>query len=528
MLNRSSYFKGVLLLAMLVIMQCFAQAQKFSKSELKELEEADQLMEFADYWNALKIYRSIYFEHKNDAALNYKMGFCSFHLRKYQQDALDYFEKASNQNHVPAYLYLGQSYHLEMRFDEALQYYKKYMAESTLEDSASRAVSRFIEVSHRAKQMVNDKKAFTVKNMGLAVNSRYPDYAPVITADESMLVFTSRRAESTGRLRDPYNEFYEDVYFSMNDGEKWQDAESIGKNINTATHDACVGGTPDGKRLIIYRTNKEMTGGDLYWTFANSEGWQKPKKFDERINSDWQEASATYSSDGNIMIFSSSRPGGFGGKDLYRSIRFGNGDWSLPVNLGPQVNSSFDEDGPFLHPDNRSLFFSSRGHTTMGGYDVFSVTRTDSGSWSIPQNVGYPLNTVSDDIYFVLSGDGKRGYYSSNTEGGFGEQDIYEVYMPENRLNLNVVKGFVLEKGSDQPVQAELTLINQDDRSMEGFYLSNATSGKYLLILVPGRDYKIIVEAEGYGTQTISMNYADKKGLNEIFRDLKLPKLTEE
>ena len=207
------------------------------------------------------------------------------------------------------------------------------------------------------------------------------------------------------------------------------------------------------------------------------------------------------------MYFSSNRPGGYGGKDIYRCVRFGNGDWSLPLNLGPVINTAHDDDAPFLLADDETMYFSSKGHQTIGGYDVFK-TKLEEGSWKQPTTMGYPINTVDDDIYFSVTSDEEVAYYSSGKSGGEGGQDIYQINMFDRSLFVTIVKGYI--KGSNnEPLKGKITVIDEATNKVQGIYRSNDKTGKYLMILSPKKTYKLIVDVKKHETlnDNITLNF---------------------
>jgi hypothetical protein len=227
-----------------------------------------------------------------------------------------------------------------------------------------------------------------------------------------------------------------------------------------------------------------------------------PEKLPSPINTkDYTSPSATLSADGQTIYFSSNRPGGFGKKDIYRAVKLPNGKWSKALNLGSIINTEEDEDSPFIHPDGKTLYFSSRSHKNMGGYDIFKTTLSEEGHWSEPVNMGYPVNTPDDDIYFALSLNGQTGYYSSDRPGGFGGSDIYLIHFPENDLGLTVFKGIVVSADSaDRPISAAISLFDSKTGNQEGIYNTNPLTGKFIFILKWDGEYQMRVEAKGYNS----------------------------
>jgi outer membrane protein OmpA-like peptidoglycan-associated protein len=271
---------------------------------------------------------------------------------------------------------------------------------------------------------------YSITNVGTAINSELWDYAPVVNADETVMIFTSRRGPDQGNLNENVfddNFYYEDIFISKKSGGEWQAAENIGPVVNTKYHDSNLGFSPDGKTLYIY---SDEGNGDIYYTNNLSEDtWSEPIGLSDNINSSgYNEKSVSQSADGNTLFFASNRPGGNGGFDIYYSTKNKKGEWGPSKNLGRVINTDGDEDGPFIQFDGKTLYFSSTGHDGMGGFDIFkSEYDSASNEWSNPENMGYPLNTPDDDIYFVMTKDGKTGYYATVREEGMGYNDIYRV-----------------------------------------------------------------------------------------------------
>jgi outer membrane protein OmpA-like peptidoglycan-associated protein/tetratricopeptide (TPR) repeat protein len=332
---------------------------------------------------------------------------------------------------------IGQGYQYGYEFDNALEYYKKYkekLESNTGYSGADKApmsdVEKRIEECIIGNKLMNNPVKYSITNVGTAINSESWDYAPVVNADETVMIFTSRRGPGEGNLNENVfddNFYYEDIFLSKKSGGEWQTAENIGPVVNTKYHDSNFGYSPDGKTLYIY---SDEGNGDIYFTNNLSEDtWSEPFALNDNINSSgYSEKSVSQSADGSTLFFSSNRPGGNGGFDIYYSTKNRKDEWGASKNLGKVINTEGDEDGSFIQYDGKTLYFSSTGHNGMGGFDIFK-SEYDSASqeWSNPENMGYPLNTPDDDVYFVMTKDGKTGYYSTVREEGMGYTDIYRV-----------------------------------------------------------------------------------------------------
>ncbi|MBI4932199.1 MAG: PD40 domain-containing protein [Bacteroidetes bacterium] len=485
---------------------CFAQnentGKKIQRKVLRYERKADIYFYNSDFQSAFSLYQQAYGMDTTNVQVSFKTGICLYNFKKYKQSSLPYFEKALRGGISDANYYLGNLHHLNGKFDEAIHSFVECKKKSDKKIFSDEEVDFLISKCKTAKEMIRTPLNVKIENIGNGINSEFPDYVPVISADESLLIFTSRRKGSTGNQLDPNGDYFEDVYVSHKKDSVWSVPKSISANINTPTHDACVGLSADGELLFLYRTSKDLLSGDLYFSSFNGKDWTVPEKFPSEINTtDYTEPSASISADGQVLYFSSNRPGGFGKKDIYKVVKLPNGEWSKAVNLGASVNTAEDEDSPFIHPDDKTLYFSSKAHKNMGGYDIFKTTFGEDGTWSAPQNLGYPINTPDDDIYFVLSVNGRTGYYSSARKSGYGSADIYMIHFPEEEdLGYSVYKGRVVSDSADAPLYAKGTLFDLENEKLEGLFHTNSNplTGRFIMILLPGKEYKMIVEAEGY------------------------------
>src|SRR5690606_7377737 len=210
-----------------------------------------------------------------------------------------------------------------------------------------------------------------------------------------VMFFTSRRDDGLlpegTNLPEPVDE---NIYMALHTKAGWQHAAKMSSPVNSATHDATVSLLDNGNKLVFYRTHENMTGGNLLVSTLLNNQWSEPVEFVSSINTAFQESSACVSTDGELIFFASNRPGGYGGKDIYRIVKLPNGEWSKPLNLGPSINSPYDEDGPIYHEDSKTLYFMSNGHSTIGGFDIFySQWSSEKNLWRSAENMGYPVNS---------------------------------------------------------------------------------------------------------------------------------------
>ncbi|BDD11150.1 hypothetical protein FUAX_35820 [Fulvitalea axinellae] len=332
---------------------------------------------------------------------------------------------------------IGQAYHFGYDFENAEKYFLKYK-KLVERDVNYRGRDRVLveEVNRRLKECRAAMRYranpanFKIVNMGPMINSEWPDYAPVFNADETMMVFTSRRLD--GNINEDVDEdnfYFEDIFISEKKDGKWQIAKNIGITINTRSHDSNLTLSPDGKILFLYKFMGD--NGDIYYSDRKDDGtWTEPKPLPGRVNSSYTESSVSLSPDGKTLYFASDRPVGLGGRDIYKATKNRKGEWEKVENLGESINTEFDEDSPFIDYDGKTLYFSSRGLDGMGGYDIYRSVKKRKG-WSEPENLGYPINTPDNDSFFVSTKDSNRGYYSSVREDGYGYEDLYMVALPD-------------------------------------------------------------------------------------------------
>ena len=520
-------------------MEIYDQGEYFWKGAIHKLEKANLF-------------------NPNNAELNYYLGNC-YLVDTEKGKSLAFFLKAYELNPSIAkdiHYKIGKGYQLNYEFDKANQEFEVHRMRLEVSQTKDLVeLDKLIAECHRAKELMKTPVRVWVDNVGDKINSKYPEYGPLITADESIMIFTSRRPSETSKemIGGYYNE---DVFVSKKDENgNWMQAVSISDKINTKEHDATAGLSNDGKTLFLYNSGN---GGDLFQSLLINGEWSKPKNLGKRINGNtsW-DSGASLSYDGKQLYFVSNRDGSRGERDIWVSNwNEKRGEWGEAKNVGPNVNTVYDEIGVFMHPDGETMYFSSNGHKGMGGYDIFFSKKGANGEWGKPENLGYPVNTTDDDLYFIMAGNGKHGYYSSyRAEGG---DDIYMITFlgkakeplmsgEDNLLasitapieekmiqakveleianNLAILKGIVLDDETKQPIAATIELVDNDAQLKISDFTSDGKSGNFLIPLPAGKNYGVAVNADGYLFQSENFDIPASAGYTEYEKVIYMKKI---
>lgn len=432
--NKSLIIKRVLATLLCTIM---AYSAAWAQADDQLLQVGTEMYQFGDKRDALDVFKQAIEINPLNAKAHYMAGKAIIETINKEQ-SLSYFQRAYklNADISPDILFMiGHAYHLGYKLDEAVDYYNQHlriipMASLSEENKIAEIVKteRKIYECTVAKTMMQRPLKASIENLGDIVNSPDEDYAPVVSSDQSTMYFTSRRKGGTGINKDNDNEFFEDIFVSYSKEGKWSAPQNIGTVVNTELHESAIGLSPDGKQLYIYIDNNKHKGDIFYSKLDKAGAWSVPSPMDNTINTEFIENAITFTADGKTIYFSSNKPGGKGGMDLYTSTLDKNSKWTLPVNLGDVINTEHDDEAPFIASDGVSLYFASKGHEGMGGYDIFkSVLDTVTKQWSVPANMQYPINSTDDDIYFSISNDGKNAYFSSVKANGVGDVDIFKI-----------------------------------------------------------------------------------------------------
>lgn len=441
----------------------------------------------------------------------YRKGYTLMEVHKDYDRAIELFTKASvnvsnnydmfstKETHAPAdvFFHLGAAYHCNEDIEKAVTAYQSFL-DLTKKKSELKSVAELrLLQCEQAKLWMATPSDVVLANVGPEINTAAPEFSPVISLDGSALYFTSRRLWENGEANGDRDHIRrlppEDVFVSYMDFESnWTEPARLRFCLPNRNEATCAV-SMDERRILLYLDS--TGGGDIYYTDFYAASFTDIELLDsKKINTEYWETHCMISQDNQHMFFVSNRPGGYGGRDIYYCTRIDD-EWSDPVNMGPNINSPFDEDAPFVSIDNQTLYYSTNGQKSIGGFDVMK-SQWENGAWSEGENLGYPFNSTSDDIFYTTTVDGMKGYMTSNRKNGFGEKDIYEI--KNNYLgvqNMVVLQGTIksvdgLPLKTNTVIQVKLTCTDCE-RQTETKVYPRARDGFYLSGLEPCKKYRM-------------------------------------
>lgn len=476
-------------------------------------ESASNKMKAGNYEDALVDYLQLLNDDSRNTLYNYNVGVCYLNNNTNKYKAVPYLEIASRKDKPDPnvdYL-LGRAYQYANRFDDAIAIFKKFKQDA--KGTVFNLVDADLQIQHciNAKELMKFPVDVVFQNLGMNINSEYSDYYPFVTSNESFIVYNTSRPEKNAEKLEN-GSYRNSIYISKVINGEYMKASPIGSPINAGNAGMeVIGLSETGDNILLYMP--EGSGkGNIYVSKLDAEGmFSKPEKLDAKINSGGDEIAASISSDGNTLYFASHRKDGLGGTDIYVCKKIGK-KWSEPRNAGPGINTPYDEDFPNISPDGKLLYFSSKGHTSMGGYDIFKATLDETTQLFVnPKNIGYPINTTDDDMNFRISKNGKYGYIASSKNGGQGDFDIYRVTFNEVENDYSVVIGEFSAKDNAEVNYSDVFISVSDNISKElvGNYLPNPATGRFVVILPPGK-YQMNIDAKGFKTVNKNIEVFDK------------------
>lgn len=477
------------------------------KSKKFEREDADEHFVHHNYLMALPIYKEVLKKDKENSDLQYRIAECYLNTNLNKAEAIKYLEFCSN---VPKFttevwLKLGNAYRIANKLAEAKNAFEKY---KELEPKKKKIADREIEICNNAKSLMLNPVNVSFTNLGKELNSEFADYYPFVTQDENFLAFTTRRKGQTAGKVEADGYYASDVYTSKLENGKWLKAENIGTKINSPLDEQVVGMKPDGSEILIYIDHIDKFG-DIYSTIKKNGAFVKYLPFPENINKK-TEHSASISADGNSLFIVRAEDKD-AQTDIYICRKLPNGKWGEPFKMGDDINTNYNEDFPYLSADGVTLYFSSQGHNTMGGFDLFkSVWNQEENTWTKAENIGYPVNTTDDDRSICITPDNRVGYVSALRPGGQGDLDIYRVRFNDVDQKLTLFLGNVqLGDSLSQPKEFIVNVLAINAQSQEEFsFAPNPTNGK-LVMALPFGNYEITVSADGYAELKDKISVSD-------------------
>ena len=387
------------------------------------------------------------------------------------------------------------------RYADARLNYRRFLENGQLPEQKRQQAEKGIRSCDFAIQCVARPVPFEPVNMGDSLNTKYDEYINAITADEEFIYFTRLNPVDEQTI-DQNQNGEEDFYISRRTDSSWSKAVNLGPPINTHGNEGALCISPDGKYLFFAACNRPEGYGrcDIYWAHRLGDHWSVPENLGTEVNSPQWDSQPSFSSDGKTLYFASTRTGGKGSSDIWKTELQPDGQWSKPVNLGDSINTRYEEMAPFIHPDDQTLYFSSKGHPGMGKLDLFYARKTWNGEWNRPVNMGFPINTFADEITLVVNAKGSVAYISSDKLGGKGRQDIYKfaLYREARPLLTTYFKGIVYDEVTKARLEARFELIDLQTSKIVAESRSDRITGEFLLVLPTEKNYALNVSKEGY------------------------------
>ena len=512
---RFSRFLFIFVLFLVLSIPLNAQQAVKTRAD-KQFDKAVQLYNRHDFVNALRLLDDLLDEEPDYAAAWLLKG-DMFSDNEDFTNAIVSYKKAVGIDSAffpPAYYILANLYFDSENYSEAKTYYLKYLQFNPKIQAELKRTSENLLLCDFRINMMHNPVQFNPENIGPNVNSTGYEYINAVSLDEGQLYFTRKGA-------DPRSDesFFRSVSARSATGQlNWSPAIEIGAPINTPGNEGALCVSPDGMTIIITCCSRGDSYGscDLYSSRKIGNNWSEPENLGAGVNTSAWESQPCLAADGRTLFFVSTRRGGKGGSDIYKSSLQDDGYWSTPTNLGDSINTGADEMAPFIHPDGHTLYFSSRGHIGMGGADLF-VSRMDrKGNWLKPENFGYPVNTNRDEINLIINAKGDEAFISAEREKGFGNTDIYrfEVPLQSRPASISYVHGKVYDKNTLIPLAATLELIDMQINTIIVNSISDAVSGEFVMSLPVDKSYALNVSCKGYLFYSMNFNLDDGHDVN--------------
>ncbi len=446
-----------------------------------------------------------------------------YEQKKDFEKVIHYYSKSVNvQPHhsYKTYYFLGEAQLRLGKYQDAKQSFESCINFDNVSARYKALSEALLKRAEFGIKAVNNPVNFNPVNMGENINTQYNDYWPSLTIDNNILV-TTVLLPKDARFPVSYKNSQEDFFIAFRKNNQWTKTRNMGPPINTEDNEGAQSISPDGRFLFYSVCNKEGDYGscDIYFTKKNGHKWEKPRNIGAPVSSPVWESNPTFSSDGKTLIFSADhRRGGYGKKDLWQSTRLDDGTWTIPVNLGNLINSDGNDIAPFIHPDNKTLYFASDGHQGLGGMDLFVSRKNKDGIWQKPVNLGYPINTYKDEFGLIVNAKGDLAMYSAEREDSKG-QDIYSFILEENMRPspVSYVKGVVYNAVTKEKIGAKFQLVDLETSKIMVVSASDSITGEYIVCLPPGKNYMFNTSKKGFLFFSENFSLKDSSGISKPF-----------
>jgi outer membrane protein OmpA-like peptidoglycan-associated protein len=502
--------KGILFLYLLVFIQITVVAQQSGNSQAqKRFNNAQAYLDKGAYEDAVAQLKEAVVEDPEFQLAYFQMGDVYRRLKSYEKSKEIYLKGLALNLPVDARVYysLGESQLLTGAYKEALENINIFISKYEGKDQKIVLRARkYLEDCLFALEAIKNPQPFQPLNMGAQVNSRYREYFPALTADGNTMIYS--------RVIDNNEDFLISTRTKLSG---WSSALPLSTNINTKEYnEGAQSLSPDGKYLFFTGCNRPDGSGscDIYVSHKNGKKWDRPFNLGTVVNSKYWDSQPAISPDGNTLYFSSNRPGGLGGYDLWKTQLLKDGTWSTPLNLGPEINTAYDEHTPFVHPDGQTLYFSSDGWPGLGNKDIFYSRIDEHGKWGKPVNLGYPINSHNEETGLIVTPDGLNGIFSTTLKEGFGDLDLYTFKMPATAKpqRISYVSGTVYDKETKTPLAAEVLMVNLKTKKTQFNDYTSGETGDFLAVMPMGSDYSLNVSARGYLFYSEHFELPEKNG----------------
>jgi tetratricopeptide (TPR) repeat protein len=541
-MKKKSKIKLVIIFILAAITNCsidvFSQAKSKETADLSANSDPNKAFKYRNYRSALEGFKLLESKQPEDDEIKLKIGLCYLLGSIDYAKAIPYLKKAaeSSKPDPEAYFYLASAFQNNYQFDKAIEYYTKFKDAQAvknlpnIEEINSRA-ARAIETCKNAIDLVKEPIDVTFENMGKDFNTVYSELDPFITPNKTTLIFSSNRADGNQCSTPRKSGYTTDLYGSIFKNGKWTRASNLGFTVNTPLNERVCSINEDGTAIFLYIDNEESSkDGDIYLALAKNKVFDTPFSLKGLVNSKDEESAASISSDGSALYFSSDREGGAGKKDIYVAKRLPDQSWGEPKRISNKINTPYNEDYPLISSDDKTLYFCSEGHNSMGGLDIFKTTWVDSlNNWSDPINIGYPVNTPEDNFSISFTSKKNEGYFAAIRPEGFGSYDIYKITFNESDgAPFYVYKG-VINNGNPDGIQSDVkfTVTNKKTKALVGKYnISDKKNGKFAFVLFPG-EFIIEIQNEKSAPFTEEIQIVDTNTRGDVItKNFNLKSLT--